>query len=120
MQDFRNPKVWRKSHDLALAVYRATADYPESERYGLVRQLRSAAVSLESNIAEGSSRGADSDFRRFLFMAPGSLSEVECQLILSKDLPILAPELFERLRARIVEIRRMLWPLVERLTAASK
>jgi len=112
MQDFRNLKVWRKSHDLALAVYRATADYPDSERYGLVRQLRRAA--------EGSSRGTDSDFRRFLYMALGSLSEVECQLILSKDLSILAPELFERLRARIVEIRRMLWPLVERLTAASK
>jgi len=91
MQDFRNLKVWRKSHELALAVYRATMDYPDSERYGLVHQMRKAAISVESNIAEGSSRGTDLDFRRFLFMALGSLSELECQLILSKDLLMLSP-----------------------------
>jgi len=120
MQDFRNLKVWRKCRELTLAVYRATVGYPEPERYGLVSQLRKAAVSLESNLAEGSSRGSDSDFRRFPYLSLGSLSELECQVILSKDLGLLTPTSFERLKARIVEIRRMLWPLVQRLTAPSK
>lgn len=85
MQDFKNLKVWRKSHELALAIYRVTLSYPYAERFGLVKQMRSAAVSIASNIAEGSSRDTDSDFRRFLRMALGSLSELEDQVLLSKD-----------------------------------
>lgn len=115
MQDFKNLKVWRKSHELTLEVYRATKRFPDYERFGLARQVRNAATSIPSNIAEGSSRRTDFDFRRFLFMALGSLSELEYQLILAKDLSFLNNADFEALKSRIVEIRRMMWPFVGRL-----
>lgn len=91
MQDFRNLKVWKKSHELTLEVYKTTRPYPVAERFGLVKQMRSAAVSIGSNIAEGSSRGTDSDFRRFLHMSLGSLSELDYQVLLSKDLGLINP-----------------------------
>ena len=119
MQDFRNLKIWRKSHELTLEVYRLTKRFPYEERFGLTRQLRKSAVSIPSNIAEGSSRRTDSDFRHFLFMALGSLSELEYQLILSKDLSYLTEVEFSELKGRIVEIRRMAWPFVGRLSEKS-
>jgi len=118
LQSFRNLKVWKESHSLTLNVYQSTAKFPQDERFGLVQQLRKAVVSLESNIAEGSGRGTDSDFRRFLFMALGSLAEIECQIIVSKDLGWLAEPAYERLVVRIVEIRRMLMSLIGRLTTS--
>ena len=118
LQSFRNLKVWKESHSLTLTVYQSTAKFPQDERFGLVHQLRKAAVSLESNIAEGSGRGTDSDFRRFLFMALGSLAEIECQIIVSKDLGWLAGPAYERFIVGIVEVRRMLMSLIGRLTAS--
>jgi four helix bundle protein len=116
MQDFRKLKEWRIAHEFALEIYKATVAYPFEERFGLVTQLRKASVSLVSNIAEGSSRGSDADFRRFLIISLGSLAEVECQIMLSKDLAMLSAVPYDRLSARIVELRRMLWPLVQRLS----
>src|SRR5262245_18705683 len=67
MQDFKKLRVWQKSHGLTLDIYRATAGFPDTERFGLLTQLRKAAVSIESNLAEGSSRRGDFEFRRFVF-----------------------------------------------------
>ena len=120
LQSFRNLKVWKESHSLTLIVYQTTGTFPQDERFGLVQQLRKAVISLVSNIAEGSGRGSDSDFRRFLFMALGSLAEVECQIIVSRDLDWLAGPAYEKLIVRIVEIRRMLMSLIGRLTASSQ
>ena len=120
LQSFRNLKVWKECHSLTLTVYLSTAGFPKDERFGLVQQLRKAAISLESNIAEGSGRGTDSDFRRFLFMSLGSLAEIECQLIVSRDLGWLAGVAYEKLVVRIVEIRRMLMSLIRRLTDSSQ
>lgn len=119
MQDFRKLKVWRKAHELTLAIYKATADYPADERFGLVTQLRKAAVSMVSNIAEGSSRGTDADFRRFLIFSLGSLAEIECQLMLSLDLVMLPKDSYDRMSVRVIEVRRMMWPLVQRLSAVA-
>lgn len=120
LQSFRNLKVWKECHTLTLAIYQSTSAFPMDERFGLVQQLRKAAISLVSNIAEGSGRGTDSDFRRFLFMALGSLAEVECQIIVSKDLGWLTGAAYEKFIVRIVEIRRMLMSLIGRLTASSQ
>lgn len=120
LQSFRNLKVWRECHSLILIIYRSTTMFPPDERFGLVQQLRKAVVSLESNIAEGSGRGTDSDFRRFLFIALGSLAEVECQILISRDLGWLIEAAYGKLIVQIVEIRRMLMSLICKLTASSR
>ena len=90
MKDFRRLDVWQKSHALTLGIYKATAAFPNDERFGLTSQIRRCSVSIEANIAEGCGRGADPDFRRFLHMAPGSASELDCELLLSRDLSFIS------------------------------
>jgi four helix bundle protein len=83
---FSDLLVWRKSHEFVLAVYKFTADFPKSEIYGLVQQMRRAAVSIPANIAEGFRRRGPADKVRFLNMAEGSIEECRYYLILAKDL----------------------------------
>jgi len=78
--------VWQEAMQLAEKVYRATRWFPAEERFGLSQQMRRAAVSVPSNIAEGAGRGTDKDFTRFLLIARGSLQEVETQLHLARRL----------------------------------
>jgi len=85
-QAFKDLIVWQRAIQLALAVYRCTEDFPPSERYGLVSQLRRAAVSIPSNIAEGYGRSTRGEYMQFLGHARGSNSEVETQLIISKGI----------------------------------
>ena len=86
MQDFRKLVVWQKSHAVTLAVYRFTKAFPADERFGLTSQMRRAASSIGANLAEGSSRGSDTDFARFVQISVGSASEMECHLMLARDL----------------------------------
>jgi len=115
MQDFRNLVVWQKSHQLALSVYRVTTGFPREEQFGLISQMRRAAVSIPSNIAEGCGRGGDTEFARFLQMALGSSCELEYQFLLSHDLGWLEKMDFERLQPDLVEVRQMLSGLLARL-----
>lgn len=108
MQDFRKLKVWRKAHELTLAVYRQTRGFPADEKYGLTSQLRRAALSIAANIAEGTGRDTRADFRRFLQIALGSANEVEYYLILSCDLEYLQTSDRDRLIDALVEVRKML------------
>ena len=108
MQDFRGLRVWQKSHQLALEVYRATAGFPKEEWYGLRSQIRRCSYSIPSNIAEGCGRGTDAEFGRFLQIAMGSASELEYFLLLVHDLAMLAPEIHKRLESEVNEVRRML------------
>ena len=119
MQDFKNLQVWQKSHALTLKVYRLTQGFPAEERFGLTSQLRRASVSVESNLAEGSSRGSDVDFRRFVQMALGSASEVECQLLLARDLGFLPAADHLVVEQEIQQIKRMLIRLLQKLTSQS-
>lgn len=119
VKDFRTLKVWQKAHELTLGVYGSTRGFPREELYGLVRQLRRAAASVPSNIAEGCGRGSDTDFARCLRIAMGSASEVEYQLLLARDLQMLATSDYERLHAQSTEVKRMLVGLISRLTAES-
>lgn len=86
MGNYRQLTVWKRAHQFALAIYRISRGFPDRERYGLTAQLRRAAVSVVSNIAEGSGRLGDPEQVRFLRIARGSVCEVECQLLLSRDL----------------------------------
>src|SRR5213592_4591037 len=89
---YRDLRVWQQAMDLVEATYRATKQFPAAERYGLVTQLRRAAVSVASNIAEGHARSLG-DYLRHLLVSNGSLTEIETQLLLSARLGFLSGEL---------------------------
>ena len=108
MQRFTDLKVWQRSHALVLRVYRLTKALPAGEKYGLVPQLRRAAVSVPTNIAEGSKREGSQDFARFLNIAEGSLVEAEYLVMLSRDLDYLTPTSVAPLLSEIKEIATML------------
>jgi len=77
MQRFTELKVWQRSHELTLEVYRVTASFPSTERFGLISQPRRASASVPTNIAEGSKRQSNQEYARFLNIAEGSLAETE-------------------------------------------
>ena len=115
MQDFKKLRVWEHAHRFALDLYRITQSFPGEERYGLTSQLRRAAVSIPSNLAEGSGRGSDADFKRFVHIALGSASEVEYQLLLARELGFLEEHDHAALAGALRSIRRMLIALVKSL-----
>jgi four helix bundle protein len=119
VQDFRKLKVWRKSHELILEVYGATATFPKEELYGLTGQIRRAASSVPANIAEACGRGGNAEFVRFLCVAMGSASELEYPLLLARDLMRLHGDEYERLAGEIVEVKRMLTAFAQRLRATN-
>jgi four helix bundle protein len=108
VQHFKNLKVWQRSHQLVLDLYRLTASFPSNERFGLTSQLRRSAASVPTNIAEGAKRQGQQDFARFLNIAEGSLSETEYQVLLSADLGYLPSGKADNLFEEISEIARML------------
>ena len=120
MQDYRKMRVWRKSHELVIEVYGVTQAFPEIERFGLVQQLRKAAISIAANLVEGSSRRGDAEFRRFVSISMGSASEVEYHLLLSRDLGYLDQARHDRLGESVADVRRMLCGLSARLCAGMK
>ena len=79
-------RAWQNAMQLVQNIYRITNTFPSDEKFGLTNQLRRAAVSVPSNIAEGAARGSDADFLRFLYMSRGSLSEIETQFLIARDL----------------------------------
>jgi four helix bundle protein len=83
---FRKLIVWQRAHSLTLAIYKASEKFPKHEMFGLTSQIRRAAVSVESNIAEGYALGTAPNYLRFLNISVGSLAEVECQTEISHDL----------------------------------
>lgn len=117
MKDFRKLKVWEKAHQFVLAVYQTTASFPREETYGLTTQIRRAASSIPSNIAEGCGRDGDAEFARFCLIARGSASELEYQLLLAHDLKLIPSGRYQQLSQEITEIKRMLTVLVQKLTA---
>jgi len=119
MKDFRKLLVWDKAHQLTLAIYHVTATLPREETYGLVSQMRRVASSIPSNIAEGCGRDGDAELSRFCVMARGSASELEYQLLLSRDLKLIQSQEYEQLTQQTVEIKRMLTVLVQKLNAES-
>ena len=111
MQRFTDLKVWQRSHALVLTIYRATARFPPDERFGITSQLRRAAVSVPSNIAEGSKRQGRRDYARFLNIAEGSLGETQYLLMLARDLGHLPQDVAAPLLDEADEIARVLHTL---------
>lgn len=116
MRNFRNLSVWQKSHELTLAIYKSTTFYPKEEMYGLTNQMRRSASSVPSNIAEGCGRNTQSQLAYFLNVGMGSASELEYQLILSKDLGFINDQIFKEQTHQVTEVKRMLTSLYQKVS----
>ena len=108
IQSYRDLVLWKKSMALVLDVYRSTQAFPKIETYGLTSQLRRAAVSIPSNIAEGQARLSTGEFKQFLGNARGSLMEVETQIVIARDLGYLERHASENLLSAAAEVGRIL------------
>ena len=117
MQNFRELIVFRKSYGLVLSLYRLTKSFPDEERFGMTSQIRRAAHSIPANIAEGCGRGEAGDLARFLRIAAGSASELELHLELARDLHYLQLDDYKVAGSAVLEIKRMLHSLIERVDA---
>ena len=115
MHDYRKLEVWQEGRVLAREIYKATLRFPRTEAYGLVSQSRRAAVGIPTNVAEGSGRGSQRDYARFVGYAIGSACELETLLILSEDLGFITAEQNAALFERITRVRRMLVRFRQRL-----
>ncbi len=115
MQRYAKLAVWTEAHALVLRIYQATAGFPVSERYGITAQLRRAAVSIATNLAEGSRRATDREFAHFVSIAVGSAAEVEYLVFLSAELKLMDPGEAPRLNAALESICRRLCTLRQRL-----
>lgn len=115
MQDFRNLKVWEKSHLLALEIYRDTKNFPREELYGIVSQIRRAATSIPTNIAEGCGRFSYKETAQFMQIAFGSANELEYLLLLSKDLGFIAENAYPKYVLDVTEVKRMLSSLINKI-----
>ena len=113
--DYKDLVVWQKGIELATWLYETTTRFPKEELYGIVSQMRRAAVSVPSNIAEGQARRHKTEFVQFLSIAKGSLAELETQLIISKSLKYIdEKELFEG-KERVDELNKLLYSLISKL-----
>jgi len=117
MRDFRDLKVWEKAYALALTTYRTTKEFPREEQFGLTSQVRRAGTSIVANIAEGCGRDGEAELARFLNIAMGSASELECHLMLARDLSFLKPDEYARLENDVTEVKRMLTSFIQKLKA---
>lgn len=115
INSFKDLVVWQKSYNLCLRIYSITEKFPKSEQFNLISQLRRCAVSIPSNIAEGSKRTTRKDYANFLSAAEGSLAELETQLLISKDLKLIEEKDFKEVAILITETGKMLHVMVSKL-----
>ena len=111
MNNFEELGVWQKSMDLVTEIYKAVANFPVEEKYGLTSQIKRSAVSIPSNIAEGAGRNSNKEFIRFLAISTGSSYELQTQIILSEKLNLLEKEISKQLIERLREIQKMIFGL---------
>jgi four helix bundle protein len=119
MHNFKELKVWQLSRNLVKEIYEVTSDFPSSEKYGLVSQIRRCTVSVPTNIAEGSGRNTDKDFAHFLNISLGSAYELETLLILSFDVNLINEGQLDKFSLRISEIQKMTFGLIKTLRQES-
>ena len=115
LKNYKELKVWQKAYKLCLEIYRTTKGFPKEEKYSLTSQIRRAAVSVCSNIAEGYGRKTTLDYIRFLYIAYGSICELETQLLLSGDLDYVEIGTLKSLKEEMGDVERMLKALIKSL-----
>ena len=112
MQDYRNLRVWKHAHQLAIDTYALPPFLLKPEAWPLREQILRAAISIPSNIAEGAGRASNADFGRFLWNSIGSCNELESQILLGHDLTFIPKDIHARLGTQISAVRRMLTGLI--------
>jgi four helix bundle protein len=117
---FRELRVWNRAIDLTALIYKLTAEFPNAEIYGLSSQMRRAAVSIASNIAEGSARGTKKDFRQFVLIAKGSNCELQTQLVIASRLSFATQERLDEAELLSNEVAQMLSGLASFLVASKR
>lgn len=115
IKKFTDLTVWQRSHKFVVDVYSLTEKFPKSEQFALTTQIRRAAVSITSNIVEGFDRGSSKEFKRFLLIARASLSEVQNQLLIARDLNFIDTITFENMAKESVEIHKMINGMIKHL-----
>ena len=115
LKSFKDLKVWQRSYQLCLEIYKITKGFPGEEKYGLTSQLRRVAVSVPSNISEGYGRKTTPEYIQFLYIAYGSVCEIETQILLSGDLGYISNGRLEMLNEGIREVERILKALIRSL-----
>lgn len=115
LKSFKELNVWQKSYELCLKLYSVTAKFPKEEKYGLTSQIRRSAVSIPSNIAEGYGRKTTLDYIRMLYIAYGSVCELETQILLAGDLGFIERRATDPIKTDIGEIERMVKALIRSL-----
>jgi|SRR5579884_347034 four helix bundle protein len=118
MKSFKDLQVWRKAHDLTLAVYSTTRTFPREELFGLSSQMRRSAASVAANIVEGCGRRSDREMARFLRIARGSAAEMEYHVLLARDLRLIGEQEYRTLSRQADELQRMLTALMRKFEPA--
>jgi len=113
IKSFTDLNAWKESHRLVLMVYKTTKDFPSDERFGLSNQLRRAVVSISSNIAEGFSRRSQEDKNHFYFMAQGSNTEVQNQLLIARDVGYINKDNFKENANQTVVVNKLINGLIK-------
>ncbi|MBI2268510.1 MAG: four helix bundle protein [Candidatus Blackburnbacteria bacterium] len=114
IKSFTDLNAWKQAHELVLLIYKITKKFPHEEQFGLVNQIRRAVVSITSNIAEGFSRSSYKEKSQFYSMALGSLTEVQNQLLIAKDLKYIAQEEFMEIANKTVAVNKLLNGLIKK------
>lgn len=115
MRDFTQLQIWQRSHILTLKIYKLTKGFPSEEIFALATQMKKSSYSIPTNIAEGCGRNTNPQFKRFLDFAAGSATEIQYQLILSKDLGYISESEFLPLHNEAIEIRKMIFAFMDKL-----
>ena len=115
MRNFRNYDAWQNALQVVETIYRLTKYFPEDEKYGLTNQVRRAAVSIASNIAEGASRESEVDFARFLEISLGSAFEVETQILIANQLGYVTAENYEPLLSQLTILQKQINSLISKI-----
>jgi len=115
MQDFKNLRLWQLSREFVSDIYKVTANFPNHELHSMTNQLRRASYSIPSNIAEGSGKESQKDFKRYLSIASGSIKEIECFLILARDLDYISEGQFKELSNKLEIIGKINTKLIKKI-----
>jgi four helix bundle protein len=113
IKTFADLNAWKEGHQLVLVIYKVTKSFPSEERFGLTDQMRRAAVSITSNIAEGFSRRSKKEKAQFLYMALGSVTELQNQLMIVKDISYISADTFQKLTDKTVIVSKLINGLIK-------
>ncbi|MDO8496471.1 MAG: four helix bundle protein [bacterium] len=120
IKSFTDLNTWKESHNLVLMIYDVTKKFPKEEQFGLTNQLRRAVVSITSNIAEGFSRQSFKEKAQFYSMALGSLTEIQNQLLISRDIKYISHDVFTKIAGQTVIASKLLNGLIKSIRAANE